>query len=106
MKRSSWIVIALLAIMVVSISGLAQAQDSPQGTYHRSTQHRRLEAGHGAHASVHCQAEDGIDSTNYPPNAETAGSIACIYGVTAPTSGCPKSGSPVATGGAQSHCRG
>ena len=39
------------------------------------------------------------DSANYPPNAETAGSVACIYGVTPLTPGCPKNGSPLATGG-------
>jgi len=37
-----------------------------------------------------------------PPNgAENPGSIACVYGVTSPTSGCPLSGAPVATGGAK-----
>ena len=38
---------------------------------------------------------------NSPPSgAETPGSIACIYGVTPPTNGCPRQGSPVSTGGA------
>ncbi len=41
------------------------------------------------------------DSTTPPASAETPGSIACIYGVTPHTSGCPRSGSPVASGGAK-----
>src|ERR1039458_1581673 len=35
------------------------------------------------------------------PNGETPASIACVYGVVAPTSGCPKSGTLVPTGGAK-----
>jgi len=38
---------------------------------------------------------------NSPPSgAENPGSIACVYGVTTPTTGCPLSGAPVANGGA------
>lgn len=98
MKRSSWIVIGLLAIMVVSISGLAQAQDSPQGNLIAPPSTVGLRPGM-VRTPLYIVKPDGIDSTNYPPNAETAGSVACIYGVTAPTSGCPKNGSPLASGG-------
>ncbi|MFZ0705357.1 MAG: S53 family peptidase [Candidatus Korobacteraceae bacterium] len=35
------------------------------------------------------------------PNGETPASVACIYGVVPPTSGCPKSGSLISTGGAK-----
>ncbi len=35
------------------------------------------------------------------PNGETPASVACIYGVVPPTSGCPKSGSVLPTGGAK-----
>ena len=33
------------------------------------------------------------------PNGETPASIACVYGLVAPTSGCPKNGSVLASGG-------
>ena len=33
------------------------------------------------------------------PNGETPASIACVYGLVAPTSGCPKNGSVLPTGG-------
>ena len=33
------------------------------------------------------------------PNGETPASIACVYGLVAPTSGCPKSGSVLPVGG-------
>lgn len=35
------------------------------------------------------------------PNGETPASVACIYGVVPPTSGCPKSGNVLPTGGAK-----
>lgn len=35
------------------------------------------------------------------PNGETPASVACIYGVTAPTNGCPKSGNVLPTGGSK-----
>ena len=82
MKRSAWIVIALLAIMVVSISGFAQAQGSPQGNLIAPPSTVGLRPGM-VRTPLYIVKPDGIDSTNYPPNAETAGSVACIYGVTA-----------------------
>ena len=43
--------------------------------------------------------ETGVKPDAPPARAENPGSLACIYGVTPPTTGCPRSGSPVATGG-------
>src|ERR1035438_361011 len=39
------------------------------------------------------------------PNGETPASIACVYGLVAPTSGCPKNGSVLPTGGTRSEER-
>src|ERR1019366_7354009 len=44
---------------------------------------------------------EGFNPSAPPPGAETPASIACVYGVVAPTSGCPRSGSLVPTGGAK-----
>ena len=92
MKRNL-LVIATLVVMVMSISGFAQnkliAPPSTLGQVPGVATHTPL------------LIVDGIDSANYPPNAETAGSVACIYGVSTPVSGCPKNGSNLATGGAK-----
>ncbi len=45
--------------------------------------------------------EAGVKPDAPPPNSENPGSLACIYGVTPPTTGCPRVGSPVATGGSK-----
>lgn len=42
-----------------------------------------------------------IPANNPNPNAENPGSLACIYGETTPTAGCPRSGSPIAVGGSK-----
>ncbi len=44
--------------------------------------------------------EGGVDPSAPPASAETPSSLACLYGVTKPTKGCPRNGSVVATGGA------
>jgi kumamolisin len=95
MKRS-FLVIATLAIMVVSMSGFAQdkvvAPASTLGTV----------PGVSARTNLLVVKPDSIiPANNYPGNAETAGSIACIYGVSTPVNGCPKNGSNLATGGAK-----
>ena len=53
------------------------------------------------HTPLYVFVPDGVihDAQNPPANAENPGSLACVYGVTAPTNGCPRTGSPVATGG-------
>jgi subtilase family serine protease len=59
--------------------------------------------GLNVHTSLYIYKPAGVihDSQNPPLTAENPGSLACIYGVTAPTTGCPRSGSPVATGGSK-----
>ena len=96
MKRGTWLLVALVAIMVVSMSGFAQDKIvAPAST-----------AGKVPGVAVHTpllivKPDSPLPLNNYPINAETAGSIACIYGVSTPVSGCPKNGSNLATGGAK-----
>ena len=101
MKRNL-LLIATLVIMVVSISGFAQAQDSPApGNIIRPPSAVGLAPEAPRTPLYIVRPDSGFPLNSYPVGAETAGSIACIYGVTPPTSGCPKSGSPLATGGAK-----
>ena len=101
MKRSTWLLIATLAIMVVSLNGFAQAQDSPaQGKIIAPPSSVGLAPGM-PRTPLYILVPDGLPPAGPPARAENPGSIACIYGVTPPTTGCPRSGSPVATGGAK-----
>jgi len=100
MKRGLFLLVtALVIIVVVSVSGFAQDQASqvkgkivaPPSTLSK-----------GLHTPLYIFIpEDGIRPDGPPGSAENPGSLACIYGVTPPTNGCPLSGSPVATGGAK-----
>ena len=100
MKKGLFLVLTVLVITVLSISGFAQAQDSTaKGTIVAPPSSRGL-PGLNVRTPLYIFKPDVVEPANsYPGNAETAGSIACIYGVTPPTSGCPKNGSPLATGG-------
>jgi kumamolisin len=103
MKRSLFLLMIVLAIVAVSISSFAQDQASTtKGTIVAPASTKGL-AGLKVHTPLYIFAPEGnIKPDNSPPaSAETPGSVACIYGVTPPTNGCPKSGSPVATGGAR-----
>ena len=89
-----------LVIIVLSISGFAQDRDSTaKGTIVAPPS--TLVRGPGRlHTPLYIFIpEEGIKPDAPPAGAETPASIACIYGVTPPTNGCPRSGSPVATGG-------
>jgi kumamolisin len=94
MRRSS---ILLLIAVLASLAMVAIAQDgtvvAPAST-------------HGLpNLKVHTPLyvfQPAVPAPNNPPaSAENPGSLACIYGVTPPTSGCPRTGSPVATGGSK-----
>lgn len=102
MKRSLVLVIAALVILVVSISAFAQSNDSEvKGTIVVPPSTHGM-PGLKVRTPLYIFVPDGIRPDNNPPaSAETPGSTACIYGVTPPTNGCPRSGSPVATGGAK-----
>jgi subtilase family serine protease len=83
----------------MAISGFAQSQDSQvKGTIIVPQSTRGLAPGM-VRTHLLIFRPDNWTPNNPPANAETPGSIACIYGVTPPTNGCPRSGSPVASGG-------
>ena len=100
MKRCLFPVVTALVIIVVAAIGFAQDPAAPaNGTIVAppSTLNHSLSRLHTP-MYIFIPAEglspDGI------PNGETPASIACIYGVKPPTSGCPKNGTVVPTGGA------
>src|SRR5271165_1981977 len=100
MKRGLFLMLTALVIIVLSISGFAQDRDSTaKGTIVAPPS--TLVRGPGRlHTPLYIFIpEEGIKPNAPPAGAETPASIACIYGVTPPTNGCPRSGSPVATGG-------
>ena len=102
MKRSLLLVITALVIMVVSIGAFAQSNEAQvKGTIIAPPITRDLPS-LKVHPPLYIFVPEGGIKPDAPPaNAENPGSIACIYGVTPPTSGCPRSGSPVATGGSK-----
>src|SRR5271165_2652889 len=103
MKRSLFLLVtALVIIVVVSVSGLAQAPDSPANVKIVAPPSTTgLRPGMPRTPLYVVVPEGGIKPDAPPAGAENPGSIACVYGVTPPTNGCPLSGSPVATGGAK-----
>jgi len=93
--------LTVLVIMAMAVCSFAQAQDSTaKGTIVVPPSTRGL-TGLNVRTPLYIFKPDVKPDNNPPPSAETPGSIACIYGVTAPTTGCPKSGSPVSTGGSK-----
>ncbi len=103
-KRSLFLLVTLLVISMFALSGFAQDLSAPaKGTIIAPPSTLGLVPGTRVRTPLLIFQPDGIrsDASNPPPNAENPGSIACIYGVTPPTSGCPRSGSPVAGGGAK-----
>jgi kumamolisin len=102
MKRSLFLMITALVIMLVSISAFAQSNDAQvKGTIVAPPSTRGL-PGLKVHTPLYVFVpEEGVKPDAPPAGAENPGSTACIYGVTPPTNGCPRSGSPVATGGAK-----
>src|SRR5208283_1363991 len=99
MKRSLFLLMIALAIVAVSISGFAQSDNSQvKGTIVVPPSTRGLAPGM-PRTPLYVIHTDTPNSP--PPGAENPGSIACVYGVTPPTNGCPLSGAPVATGGSK-----
>lgn len=99
MKRTLLITLAALSILALAGAGFAQSQDSSKGTIVIPPSSRGLAPGMPRTPLFIIIPESGPSSP--PPGTENPGSLACIYGVTPPTSGCPLSGAPVATGGAK-----
>ena len=99
--RRSWFLLIITTIAVCfTMSAFAQELSSPeQGTIIAPPSTRGL-----PNLKVHTplyvfKPANTIPDNNPPLAAENPGSLACIYGETTPTPGCPRSGSPVATGG-------
>jgi len=102
MKRSLFVLVTALVILVLSIGSFAQVQDSQaKGTIVAPPSTVGLRPGMVRTPLYIFVPEGGIKPDAPPASAENPGSLACIYGVTPPTSGCPRSGSPVATGGSK-----
>jgi subtilase family serine protease len=98
MKRSSFVLITL--IFALAIAGLAQDLSSPaKGTIIAPPSTLNRVPGK-VHTSLYIfiPADRTLPSI---PNGENPASLACIYGVVAPTSGCPKSSTLVPTGGSK-----
>lgn len=95
MTKRSLVFIAILAILAFAVSGFAQ------DTTVTPPSSRVGPPGH-VRTSLYLVTHDGKiknDSVNYA--YETPSSLACVYGVTAFTSGCPTDGTLVSNGGSQ-----
>lgn len=99
MKKVSLLLVAL-AVVAVAISSFAQDSATTKGTIVAPASTRGI-PGVKVRTPLYIFIPDVKPDNNPPGSAENPGSLACIYGVTSPTNGCPRSGSPVATGGAR-----
>src|SRR5271157_4809987 len=89
----------VLAIVAVAISGVAQDLASAKGTIVAPPSTRGLAPGHARTPLYIFIPEGALTPNSPPPSAETPASVACIYGVTSPTNGCPRNGTTLPTGG-------
>jgi kumamolisin len=99
--RREVLLVAILTAVLLAVCGVAGAQDS--GSAARGT----------VYAPPSTQGIPGLPRTPLYvfvpesgfnpdiPSGETPASIACIYGVTKKTTGCPKSGTLIPTGGSK-----
>ena len=102
MKRGLLLVLTALVIAFIAVSGFAQVEDSTaKGTIVAPASTLGLHPGMVRTPLYIFKPEGGQQPNSPPASAENPGSVACIYGVTPPTNGCPRSGSPVASGGAK-----
>jgi kumamolisin len=92
--------VVFISVAIVLVAATAFAQDG--GTIVKPPSSVGL-PGLKVHTPLLVWKPDGViqNAQNPPANAENPISLACIYGITAPTTGCPKSGAPVATGGSK-----
>jgi kumamolisin len=97
MKRNSLLLLVVVVSLALSIGVFAQDQPS-QGKGKIVAPPSSLQK--GLHTPLYIFIPEGTAKGDIP-NGETPASIACVYGVTAPTSGCPKNGTVLATGGAK-----
>jgi kumamolisin len=102
MKRGLFLAVTGLATFTLAAAAFAQDGSSPvKGTIIVPPSTRGIPQ-IKVRTPLYIFRPDNVITDNTPPaSAETPGSIACIYGVTPPTNGCPRQGSPVATGGSK-----
>lgn len=100
MKRGFWVVLAVIAVLAMTIGGFAQSNDMQvKGKIVLPPSSRGLIPGKVSTPLTVIIPDEGSGAP--PAGAENPGSIACVYGITTPTSGCPLSGAPVASGGSK-----
>jgi len=97
MKRST-LVLIVVAVLAVAISGLAQDLSSPAKGTIVAPPSSLVRTPGKVHTPLYIFIPDQKPIYSLP-NGETPASIACIYGVTPPTSGCPKNGTVLPNGG-------
>jgi len=101
MMKRSFVMVTALVILTLAAAAFAQDLSSPTGTIIAPPSTRGLSQ-LKVRTPLYIFRPDNIIPDNSPPaSAENPGSIACVYGVTPPTNGCPRSGSPLASGGAK-----
>jgi kumamolisin len=96
-KKVAFLAIAALAITTLATGAFAQGTPAGRVVAPPSTLVRTP-------GRIHTPLFLFIPNDNAGPavgNGETPASIACIYGVTPPTTGCPKNGTVLPTGGAK-----
>jgi kumamolisin len=99
MKKALYLLLIALATTAVSIGGLAEDEALVKGTV-ISPASSIVRGSRVVHTPLYVFIpEGGVQPST--PVGETPASIACIYGVTPPTFGCPKTGTMVPTGGAK-----
>jgi hypothetical protein len=97
MKKRPLPALVAAATIALPTLALAQAQDTqPKGIIVPPPQHPAPTPRLHLPLFIFIPSDNRTPST---PNGETPASIACIYGVTAPTPGCPKNGAVLPDGG-------
>ena len=97
MQRSLWL-LATLATVSLVLAGTAPAQDLARGTVIAPPSTQGLFGLPRTFLYIFVP-EGGV--TPDIPSGETPASIACIYGVTKKSTGCPKTGTIIPTGGSK-----
>jgi subtilase family serine protease len=101
MKRCLFLALTALVIIIVAASGFAQDPATPaNGTIVAPPSTLNRAAGR-LHTPLYIFIPAEDLNPGSIPNGETPASIACIYGVTPPTAGCPKNGTVIPSGGAK-----
>ncbi len=99
MKRST-VLLIVAAVLALAICGFAQDVAAPAKGHIIAPPSTLVRTPGKVHTPLYVfiPADKVINNI---PNGETPASIACIYGVTPPTNGCPKNGTVLPTGGAK-----